>query len=349
MPYTQAEIDALSTTPHFTGYENPAFGIKFVYPSNWELTENLTHVSVTVHPKNESDYSEMEVVVKDLSKNVTVDKYTDTVMRELKKKISNFTATTAQLTSLYGNMGNEYAKNFTFSGLYRQKPVQGLTVYTLNDNKAYILTFISQDPHFKLASEAEILIHSFEFYRNLKYSDVTIERHNSFDHGLLEFYTKFDNSYGGIGSSRIRLVVNDSNNAFFWVIFHNSSIYYPNSYRMAQNTNDTWTNKHNSLNQTIEYGKWYHVGLLFNDTDVSFYFNDALVETFKRPSNDSYTYLQLVTESAAVSFANVREITSSGTSELLIPMTSWYGTQGTFMAKKIDVSPIFTLVPIYPP
>lgn len=349
MPYTQAEIDALSIAPPFTKYENPAFGIKFVYPSNWDLTENLTHVSVAVHPKNESDYSEMEVVVKDLSKNVTVDKYTDTVMRELKKKISNFTATTAQLTSLYGNMGNEYAKNFTFSGLYRQKPVQGLTVYTLNDNKAYILTFISQDPHFKLASEAEILIHSFEFYRNLKYSDVTIERHNSFDHGLLEFYTKFDNSYGGIGSSRIRLVVNDSNNAFFWVIFHNSSIYYPNSYRMAQNTNDTWTNKHNSLNQTIEYGKWYHVGLLFNDTDVSFYFNDALVETFKRPSNDSYTYLQLVTESAAVSFANVREITSSGTSELLIPMTSWYGTQGTFMAKKIDVSPIFTLVPIYPP
>ena len=348
MPYTQAEIDALSIAPPFTKYENPAFGIKFVYPSNWDLTENLTHVSVAVHPKNESDYSEMEVVVKDLSKNMTVDKYTDAVMHELKKKISNFTASNAQVTSLYGNMGNEYAKNFTFYGLYRQKLVQGLAVYTLNDNKAYILTFISKDLHFKLASEAETLIHSFEFYRNLKYTDVTIERHNFFDHGLLEFHTKFDNTYGGIGSSRIKLV-DDSNKEFFWSIYHNSSIYYPNSYRMAQNSNGTWTNNHNSLNQTIEYGKWYNVRLLFNDTDVSFYLNDALVETFKRPANDSYSYLQLRTESAAVSFANVHEITSSGTSELLIPTTSWYGTQGTFMAKKIGSNPIFTLVPIYPP
>jgi len=45
MPYTQAEIDALSTTPHFTGYENPAFGIKFVYPSNWEFDACLGYCS----------------------------------------------------------------------------------------------------------------------------------------------------------------------------------------------------------------------------------------------------------------------------------------------------------------
>jgi glucose/arabinose dehydrogenase len=350
LQFTEAQSGSNSSNMHFTSYENPAYGIKFHYPTSWNLTENLTQVSVSLFPKNDSVNSEIEVAIKDASGNMTVDKYTDVVTHELQKKIGKFNSNTSQYSGPYKTMGNQSVKNMTFAGLYRGMPIKGVTVYSLNDNKAYVLTFISQkESYYNLFPEAQVLIDSLEVYKDLKNKNVTIERESVFDRGLIDFYTKFDNAYGGDASLEIRLTADKGKDALLWAMYHNKSIDLPNTYLIAQNSNDTWTTKQSSLNQTIGNGKWYHVRLLINDSNVTFYLNDTPTAMFKRPSNDTYSYLQLRTESASASFKNIREFASSGISQPLITPTDWYSVEETFKTKKIGGDSIFTLVPIYPP
>ena len=134
-----------------------------------------------------------------------------------------------------------------------------------------------------------------------------ISKDINLDQGLIEYDTRIDDGYSNTSaSSHIRLVFK-TNNIISLAIYNNNSLYTPNSYLLLQEINGKHYFEQGPLNETIEYGKWYKVGLKINSTAISIYLDRKLVNTVLRQSqdNDNKVMLELAGESAAVSFKNV--------------------------------------------
>ena len=136
-----------------------------------------------------------------------------------------------------------------------------------------------------------------------------ISKDITFNQGLIEYDTRMDD-YGysntSASSSHIRLAFK-TNNIISLAIYNNNSLYTPNSYLLLQEINGKHYFEQGPLNETIEYGKWYKVGLKINSTAISIYLDRKLVNTVLRQleDNDNKVMLELAGESAAVSFKNV--------------------------------------------
>jgi 4-amino-4-deoxy-L-arabinose transferase-like glycosyltransferase len=135
----------------------------------------------------------------------------------------------------------------------------------------------------------------------------TINRNFTFSEGLIQYYTRIDNGYGGPSSSHISLASADGLHSFSLSIYHKDSTYAPNNFLLTQvdNRADPYI-KQLPLNQTVEYDKWYKVSLFFNSTTVLFYLDGKLISSSKRSSDPSYESLKLSAESADVSFKGVK-------------------------------------------
>jgi 4-amino-4-deoxy-L-arabinose transferase-like glycosyltransferase len=127
-----------------------------------------------------------------------------------------------------------------------------------------------------------------------------------FNHGTIDYETRIDKGYHGSTSSDVVLISANGSSHLSLGIYHNTSSYAPNSYSVSQSGNNGMVHfEQRPLNQTIEYDKWYKVRLNITSTAISFYLDGRPITTWSRPSDETYTSIHLVAESAAVSFKNM--------------------------------------------
>lgn len=144
-----AQTTEQSNSTNFLTYENPIFGIKILYPTNWAKQENANSSSnnstlndiVTFSPslKNSSNIiGKLVVKVDDISdiKPTTLAIYADAIISDLKQ---DFRVTESNAT-LAGNP----AYKVLYSGLEESVDLQAMLVMALNGDKVYIISYTAE-------------------------------------------------------------------------------------------------------------------------------------------------------------------------------------------------------------
>ena len=148
--------EAMAQTPeqsknssNFLTYENHSFGIKILYPANWNKQENTSSSSnnstlydiVTFSPplKNSSNIiGKLAVKVDNISdiKPTTLANYTDAIISDLKQ---DFRVTESN-TTLAGNP----AYKILYTGLEESVDLQAMLVMAIKGDRAYIISYTAE-------------------------------------------------------------------------------------------------------------------------------------------------------------------------------------------------------------
>jgi len=169
--------EAIAQTPeqsknssNFSTYENPIFGIKILYPSNWDKQENSSSSNnstlydiVTFSPpfKNSSDIiGKLAVKIDNISdiKPTTLADYADAIISDLKQ---DFRVTESN-TTLAGNP----AYKILYTGLEESVDLQAMLVMAIKGDRAYIISYTAEPENFSYyLPTVQKMIDSFEILK----------------------------------------------------------------------------------------------------------------------------------------------------------------------------------------
>ncbi len=137
-------------------YDNPTFGIRIQYPSDWgrlDLSFLQHSADIDFYPLNDTSLAKnLKVQVKNLPfHNMTLEEYTNSQINLLKENLLESSAAT-----LAGIPGYK----IVFTNIEGLKTMQ---VWTIKDDKAYIITYVAQEEDYEKELQiAQMMIDSFE-------------------------------------------------------------------------------------------------------------------------------------------------------------------------------------------
>jgi eukaryotic-like serine/threonine-protein kinase len=137
-------------------YDNPAFGIRIQYPSDWgrlDLSFLQDSADIDFYPLNDTSLAKnLKVQVKNLPfHNMTLEEYTNSQINLLEENLLESSAAT-----LAGIPGYK----IVFTNIEGLKTMQ---VWTIKDDKAYIITYVAQEEDYEKELQiAQKMIDSFE-------------------------------------------------------------------------------------------------------------------------------------------------------------------------------------------
>jgi hypothetical protein len=170
--------EAMAQTPeqsknssNFLTYENHSFGIKILYPANWNKQENTSSSSnnstlydiVTFSPplKNSSSIiGKLAVKVDDISdiKPTTLANYTDAIISDLKQ---DFRVTESNAT-LAGNP----ASKVVYTGLEESVDLQAMLVMAIKGDRVYMISYTAEPENYSYyLPTVQKMIDSFEILK----------------------------------------------------------------------------------------------------------------------------------------------------------------------------------------
>jgi serine/threonine-protein kinase len=145
-----AQTTEQSNSTNFLTYENPIFGIRMLYPANWDKLENASSSNknstlidlVTFGPQsnNRSDTTgKLIVKVDNISdiKPIALSDYANDIISDLRQdfKVAESTTTLAGLP----------AYKFEYTGTEESVDLQAMMILTIKGDKAYIISYTA-DP-----------------------------------------------------------------------------------------------------------------------------------------------------------------------------------------------------------
>lgn len=151
---TRQTTAAQTDQTNFTTYENPTFGIRIQYPSDWgrlDLSFLEASADIDFYPLDDtSGAKDVRIQVKTLpSQNMTLEQYTNSQIETIEGQILESNATT-----LAGMEAHQVI--FTNIGL------KTMQVWTLQDDKVYTITYVAEEEDFENDLEvARRMIESF--------------------------------------------------------------------------------------------------------------------------------------------------------------------------------------------
>jgi eukaryotic-like serine/threonine-protein kinase len=137
-------------------YDNPTFGIRIQYPSDWgrlDLSFLQDSADIDFYPLNDTSLAKnLKVQVKNLPfHNMTLEEYTNSQINLLEENLLESSAAT-----LAGIPGYK----IVFTNIEGLKTMQ---VWTIKDDKAYIITYVAQEEDYEKELQiAQKMIDSFE-------------------------------------------------------------------------------------------------------------------------------------------------------------------------------------------
>jgi hypothetical protein len=137
-------------------YDNPTFGIRIQYPSDWgrlDLSFLQHSADIDFYPLNDTSLAKnLKVQVKNLPfHNMTLEEYTNSQINLLEENLLESSAAT-----LAGIPGYK----IVFTNIEGLKTMQ---VWTIKDDKAYIITYVAQEEDYEKELQiAQKMIDSFE-------------------------------------------------------------------------------------------------------------------------------------------------------------------------------------------
>ena len=137
-------------------YDNPTFGIRIQYPSDWgrlDLSFLQHSADIDFYPLNDTSLAKnVKVQVNNLpSRNMTLEEYTNSQINLLEENLLESSAAT-----LAGIPGYK----IVFTNIEGLKTMQ---VWTIKDDKAYIITYVAQEEDYEKDLQiAQKMIDSFE-------------------------------------------------------------------------------------------------------------------------------------------------------------------------------------------
>lgn len=137
-------------------YDNPTFGIRIQYPSDWgrlDLSFLQHSADIDFYPLNDTSLAKnLKVQVKNLPfHNMTLEEYTNSQINLLEENLLESSAAT-----LAGIPGYK----IVFTNIEGLKTMQ---VWTIKDDKAYIITYVAQEEDYEKELQiAQMMIDSFE-------------------------------------------------------------------------------------------------------------------------------------------------------------------------------------------
>jgi hypothetical protein len=142
----------------FTTYENPKFGIRVQYPSDWgrlDLSFLGASADIDFYPLDDtSGTKDVRIQVKALPlQNMTLEQYTNTQINSVEGQILESNATT---------LGNLPAHEIVFTNI----GLKTMQVWTLKDDKVYTITYVAEEGDYENDLQiARRIIESFEVIR----------------------------------------------------------------------------------------------------------------------------------------------------------------------------------------
>ncbi len=137
-------------------YDNPTFGIRIQYPSDWgrlDLSFLQHSADIDFYPLNDTSLAKnVKIQVNNLpSRNMTLEEYTNSQINLLEENLLESSAAT-----LAGIPGYK----IVFTNIEGLKTMQ---VWTIKDDKAYIITYVAQEEDYEKELQiAQKMIDSFE-------------------------------------------------------------------------------------------------------------------------------------------------------------------------------------------
>lgn len=145
-------------------YDNTAQGIKIKYPDNWDKQEELNVITKEVvqfiSPKeSEADFQEHLIVEVEKTDNQTLDEYTKLSKQEILKLDKNAKIIQEGASTLAGKNGYRVV----YTTKKGNQELKKLEVWTLKNDKAYFVTYVSEAGKYELFLPAvEKMIKSLE-------------------------------------------------------------------------------------------------------------------------------------------------------------------------------------------
>jgi eukaryotic-like serine/threonine-protein kinase len=142
----------------FTTYENPKFGIRVQYPSDWgrlDLSFLGASADIDFYPLDDtSGTKDVRIQVKALPlQNMTLEQYTNTQINSVEGQILESNATT---------LGNLPAHEIVFTNI----GLKTMQVWTLKDDKVYTITYVAEEDDYENDLQiAQRIIESFGVIR----------------------------------------------------------------------------------------------------------------------------------------------------------------------------------------
>lgn len=149
-----------------TLYENETYNFKLEYPEGWMVEEGFMGCAAAFISMSESAsefHPNLNVVVQDISKypNLTLEKYCEFNMLQL----GNFVTDFRLISNEKGSLSSNPAVIYIYDGKQGVYNLRWMQVYTLYNNKAYIVTFTSEKTQFNKYKEiAKGIINSFTIH-----------------------------------------------------------------------------------------------------------------------------------------------------------------------------------------
>ena len=125
----------------FTTYENPKFGIRLQYPSDWgrlDLSFLGASADIDFYPLDDtSGAKDVRIQVKALPlQNMTLEQYTSIQMNSIEGQILESNSTI---------LGNLPAHQIVFTNI----GLKTMQVWTLKDNKVYTITYVAEEDDYE--------------------------------------------------------------------------------------------------------------------------------------------------------------------------------------------------------
>jgi eukaryotic-like serine/threonine-protein kinase len=156
---TGQQTTIAQTNSKFVTYDNPTFGVRIQYPSDWgrlDLSFLQDSADIDFYPLADTSLAKnVKIQVINLpSLNMTLEEYTNSQINPLEEKLLK-----SNTTTLAGIPGYE----IVFTSVQGLKTMQ---VWTIKDDKAYIITYVAKEEDYENDLQvAEKMIDSFEITR----------------------------------------------------------------------------------------------------------------------------------------------------------------------------------------
>lgn len=130
---------------NFLTYDNPEYRIEIRYPSDWSKTEQVmgaTAAFLSPQEGTSDDFQENVMInVQDISASpMTLEQYTQLGINQIKQIITDASIIESNTTTLGGNL----AHDLVFTGKQGQYNLKWNQVFTVKNNKAYVLTYTAK-------------------------------------------------------------------------------------------------------------------------------------------------------------------------------------------------------------
>jgi eukaryotic-like serine/threonine-protein kinase len=153
---TGQQTTIAQTNSKFVTYDNPTFGVRIQYPSDWgrlDLSFQQHSADIDFYPLADTSLAKnLKIQVKNIPfHNMTLEEYTNTQINLLDGNLLESSTTT--LADIPGY-------KIVFTNMEGLKTMQ---VWTIKDDKAYIITYVAQEEDYEKDLQiAQKMIDSFE-------------------------------------------------------------------------------------------------------------------------------------------------------------------------------------------